>query len=201
MLEDTAGNPEADNFYYIRLLLESFNKLGRLNVVVESIEQRMPTELFRLVDRTYTEIDQRHRNTCGMQPGRHKGGYSFGAQDDEGRQKIISDFLSTLYSKFEAIAEGHRVLHDVLEGMLKRENVKDTAPLTGGFKELWKLYQNEVRRAKSAPAVIDFSADCCRYELFSMIILLQTAMLHFVRGKISQGLAKSFSGHSGTKTK
>jgi hypothetical protein len=200
MLEDTVGNPEADNFYYIRLLLESFNKLGRLNVVVESIEQRMPTELFRLVDRTYTEIDQRHRNTGGLQPGR-KGGHGFGTQDDESRQKIISDFLSTLYSKFEAIAEGHRVLHDVIEGMLKRENVKDTAPLTGGFKELWKLYQNEVRRAKPAAAVIDFSADCCRYELFSMIILPQTDMPHFVQGKISQELAKSFNGHSGTRTK
>ena len=143
MVDDMARHPEVDNFSYIQLLLESFNKLGRLDVAVESIEQRLPTELFRLVDRTNTEIEQQHRNLVRPSPGKDKGAPTFESQDVEVRETIISDLLTTLYSKFEAIAESHRVLHDIIEGILRREEVSN-ASLTGSFNELWKLYQNEV---------------------------------------------------------
>lgn len=144
MVDDMARHPEVDNFSYIQLLLESFNKLGRLDVAVESIEQRLPTELFRLVDRTNTEIEQQHRNLVRPSPGKDKGAPTFESQDVEVRETIISDLLTTLYSKFEAIAESHRVLHDIIEGILRREEVSN-ASLTGSFNELWKLYQNEMR--------------------------------------------------------
>jgi hypothetical protein len=49
-----------------------------------------------------------------------------------------------LYAKFEAIAEGHRVVHDVVTGIAEREGNRKPGSLTGGFKELWKLYQSEV---------------------------------------------------------
>lgn len=143
LVEDITGNPEADNFYYIHLLLESLNKMGRLSLTVESIEQRMPTELFRLVERTSTEVEQRYRDVVRPRYGQDvKNESDIG--DDETRQTIISDFLSTLYSKFEAIAEGHRVLHDVITGISKREHIGNTTFLAGSFGELWKLYQNEV---------------------------------------------------------
>ena len=52
----------------------------------------------------------------------------------------------TLYSKFEAIAEGHRVLHEVVVGLLiERRCISKIDKYTGGFKELWKLYQLEMR--------------------------------------------------------
>ncbi len=105
----------------------------------------MPTELFRLVDRTYTEVDQRRRNATGAPSQGRRARFELGSQDDETRGAIISDFLGTLYSKLETIAEGHRALHDVIEGIVKREGITDADNLTGGFKELWKLYQNEVR--------------------------------------------------------
>ncbi len=144
MTDDTTRNPEVDNFFYIQLLLESFNKLGRLDLAVESIDQRLPTELFRLVDRTNTEIDQRHRNAIRTASRSRQAIHTVESEDADVRETIITDLLTTLYSKFEAIAEGHRVLHDVIEGILKRERVSDTTSLTGGFNELWKLYQNEV---------------------------------------------------------
>ena len=148
MVDDMARHPEVDNFSYIQLLLESFNKLGRLDVAVESIEQRLPTELFRLVDRTNTEIEQQHRNLVRPSSGKQKGAHGFEPQDVEVRETIISDLLTTLYSKFEAIAEGHRVLHDIIEGILRREDVTSVS-LTGSFNELWKLYQNEVSQDPS----------------------------------------------------
>ena len=144
MVEDVSRNPEADNFYYIQLLLESLNKLGQLGLAVESVVQRMPTELFRLVERTNAEVEQRYRNAVHLNPKSEKGKGYLDLQEDGLQEKILSELLYTLYSKFGAVAEGHRVVHDVITGILKRENVVDSAPLTGGFRELWKLYQNEV---------------------------------------------------------
>ncbi len=50
-----------------------------------------------------------------------------------------------MYSKFEAIAESHRVLHEVIGGIAVREKVTKPETYTTGFKELWKLYQLEMR--------------------------------------------------------
>jgi exocyst complex component 4 len=57
----------------------------------------------------------------------------------------VYDLLWSLYAKFEAIAEGHRVFHDVVSAIAKRENLRNSEILTGSFKELWMLYQNEIR--------------------------------------------------------
>ena len=52
--------------------------------------------------------------------------------------------LSSLYARFEAIAEGHRVLHEVILKITKRQSSRDTS-LLRSFNELWKLYQSEIR--------------------------------------------------------
>jgi exocyst complex component 4 len=144
MIEDGAKNPEADSLSYIRLLLESLNQLGHLENAISAIDQRMPIELFKVVDKTNIEVDQRHplgvRSTQGDSRGKSK---AFG--DNDFQSVIIYDLLWTLYSKFEAIAEGHRVVHDVVTNIARREDMLDTHSLTKGFKELWKLYQSEIR--------------------------------------------------------
>ena len=105
----------------------------------------MPIELFRLVDRTYFEVNQRRHNATENTSEARGGRGGIDIFSDGVREAIITDFLNTLYSKFEAIAEGHRVLHDVIIGIAKREGIQDPASLINGFKGLWKLYQNEVR--------------------------------------------------------
>ncbi|KAI9721523.1 MAG: hypothetical protein M1812_002285 [Candelaria pacifica] len=145
MLEDASRNAEADSFYYIQLIIESLSKMGRLDVAVDRIEQRLPVELFRVVDKTNNEVDQRHPSGLRSQTWSKKSNIDTAPKDDEMKATIIHDFLSDLYAKFEAIAEGHRVLHDVVMGILKREGTRDAGLLTGGFKELWKLYQSEIR--------------------------------------------------------
>jgi Xaa-Pro aminopeptidase len=64
----------------------------------------------------------------------------------EKRGHVLSEFLWTLYAKFESIAEGHRVIHDVIAAIVEREGIPKSNSLAGGFKELWKLYQSEVRK-------------------------------------------------------
>ena len=145
MVEDASRNPEADSFSYIQLLIEALNKMGKLDVAVDSIEQRLPVELFRVVDKTNFEVSQRHPDSVRSGARRPKDMAGFGLGVDEARATVVSDLLWTLYSKFEAIAEGHRALHDVIAGIVKREGIADASSLTGGFNELWKLYQSEIR--------------------------------------------------------
>ena len=144
MIEDASRNPEADSFYYIQLLIESLNKMGRLDDAVESIKQRLPTELDRLVDRTNNEVDQRHSTALRASVTKEKNTLGLNFTENDVRAVVINDLLWTLYSKLEAVAESHRVFHDVVSGIGKRENLRNTSQRTGGFKELWQLYQNEV---------------------------------------------------------
>lgn len=145
MVEDPTRNPEADSFYYIQLLVESLNKMDRLDVAVNAIEQRLPVELFRVVDKTNNEVDRRHPNVSRGTGNSQKSRVDLGVENDDVRQVVISDLLWTLYAKFESIAEGHRVFHDVVVGIAKRENIREPESLTGSFRELWMLYQNEIR--------------------------------------------------------
>jgi exocyst complex component 4 len=143
--EDASRNPEADSFYYIQVILESLNKMGHLDMAVDRIEHRLPVELFNVVDKTNVEVDHRHPEPRRQEPKDRKKKAILPSEEMEGRGVVLSEFLWTLYSKFEAIAEGHRVVHEVVSGIVEREKIKNSKPLTGGFKELWKLYQSEMR--------------------------------------------------------
>ena len=144
MEDDASQNPEADSFRYMHMLIESLNKLGHLDVAVDRMEQRLPVELFAIVDRTNQEVDMRHAaHTRGPQNS-EKGPLHFDLGDSSARNDVLNDLLWTLYSKFEAIAEGHRTIHDVVAGIVKREGLRHPESLTRGFKEMWKLYQSEV---------------------------------------------------------
>ena len=103
--------------------------------------------MYALVDRTNLEVDLRHpANMRGPRQTEktEKGMLDHNLLGDNGKSEVLNDLLWTLYSKFEAIAEGHRVLHDVIAGIVRREGLGNSASLTRGFKELWKLYQSEV---------------------------------------------------------
>ena len=143
--DDASQNPESDSFHYIHMVTESLNKLGHLDVAVDRIEQRLPVELFAIVDRTNQEVDLRH-------PAHKRGPLNLeksipepNLHETTGESIVLNDLLWTVFSKFEAIAEGHRAFHDVVAGIVKRERLGRSESLTRGFKEMWKLYQSEVR--------------------------------------------------------
>lgn len=144
MIEDASRNPEADTFYYIELVVESLNKLDRLESAVHSIRQRLPVELFGIVNETNSEVDQKHPSSLRGGIAGSQGNQAFGKENGI-RADVIYDLLWTLYAKFESIAEGHRVLHDVVAAIVEREGARNSNMLLGSFKELWNLYQNEIR--------------------------------------------------------
>ncbi|KAI0840292.1 Sec8 exocyst complex component-specific domain-containing protein [Hypoxylon sp. FL0890] len=143
--EDPAKNPEADTFYYITLVVESLNKLGRLERVVDTLKQRLPVELFSIVNETINEVDQRHPSSLRGGSGNSQGLNLYGSRETQMRADVIYDLLWTLYGKFEAIAEGHRVFHEAIKALVRREGGGSNSALLGSFKELWNLYQNEIR--------------------------------------------------------
>lgn len=143
--EDPAKNPEADTFSYIALLVESLNKLGRLETAADTLKQRLPVELFGVVTETINEVDRKHPSSLrGGSVGSH-GLETYGSRETQLRADVIYDLLWTLYGKFEAIAEGHRVFHEYIKALIRREGAGNNSTLLGSFKELWNLYQNEIR--------------------------------------------------------
>ncbi|PHH82998.1 hypothetical protein CDD82_4013 [Ophiocordyceps australis] len=143
--EDPMKNPEADTFYYISLLVEGLNKLGRLQNAVEILKQRLPVELFGVVNETINEVDQRHPSSLRGGAGKTEQVRLYGSRETQLRADVIYDLLWTLYGKFEAIGEGHRVFHESIKSLIRREGAGNNSALLGSFKELWNLYQNEIR--------------------------------------------------------
>ena len=143
--EDPMKNPEADTFYYVSLLVEALNKLGRLQTAVETLKQRLPVELFGVVNETINEVDQRHPSSLRGGTNKTEGLHIYGTRETQMRADVIYDLLWTLYGKFEAIGEGHRVFHEYIKALIRREGAGNNSALLGSFKELWNLYQNEIR--------------------------------------------------------
>jgi len=162
MEDDASRNPESDSFQYIYMVIESLNKLGHLDIAVDRMEQRLPVELFAIVNRTNQEVDMRHAAHTRA-PGKfEKGPLDLEFDNSIGRDEVLNDLLWTLYSKFEAIAEGHRAVHEVVAGIVKREGLRHTETLLRGFKEMWKLYQSEVNYGYEAFVVHADTPRCGR---------------------------------------
>jgi exocyst complex component 4 len=120
--------------------------MNRLDMAVDTIEQRLPVELFKVVDKTNNEVAQRHPSILRAYASRKGSKSKTAIESDDVRATLLHDLLWTLYARFEAIAESHRAVHDVVAGIVRREGLRDSSSttLTRGFKELWKLYQSEV---------------------------------------------------------
>jgi len=58
-----AGNPEADSFAYMESLLESLAVLGKLGSTLDNVAQRLPGEVFNLVETTVNEVEERAEYT------------------------------------------------------------------------------------------------------------------------------------------
>lgn len=153
LVDDASRNPEADTFHYIQVILEALNKMSRLDIAIESVIQRLPVELFRVVERSNTEVAQRHPSLVRGFASKGGAKTSRSYESDETRTTLLNDLLWTLYARFEAIAESHRIVHDVVAGISKRDGLRDVGMLTSTFRELWKLYQSEVSKRKLDMAI------------------------------------------------
>ncbi|KAI2643500.1 Sec8 exocyst complex component-specific domain-containing protein [Xylaria nigripes] len=161
--EDPSKNPEADTSWYIALLAESLNKLGKLERAVDTLNQRLPVELFSVVNETINDVDQRHPSSLRGGSSNSQGLHIYSSRETQMRSDVIYDLLWTLYGKFEAIAEGHRVFHEAVKALSRREGFGNSSQLLGSLRELWNLYQNEIRSLLHNYVTTD--ADIYQYAL------------------------------------
>jgi len=56
---DSSRNPESDSFHYMEMLLEGLAVLGKLGSGLDTIAQRLPIEIYSLVEATIDEVNDR----------------------------------------------------------------------------------------------------------------------------------------------
>ncbi|KAJ6604476.1 exocyst complex component sec8 [Mycena vulgaris] len=93
----TANNPESDSFAYMETLLESFAVLGKLGNAVDNIAQRLPSEIFTLVETTLDEVEER------AEYGRRGSMFSFTGVSS--RSDSVYTFSSTDSSSASALSK------------------------------------------------------------------------------------------------
>lgn len=138
-----SANPESDSFSYLETLLESLAVLGKLGNALDVISQRLPTEIFSLVENTIEEVHER------AEVGKRSTLYGLGVQsrvssiyviagdsepvepaqtivdasnlrlaalesmEKQVDHEILKDFFCTLYSKLDAVSQSLRIVYEI----------------------------------------------------------------------------------------
>lgn len=139
---DPPRNPETDSFAYLEVLLESLAVLGKLGSALDIICQRLPTEIYALVEQTLDEVNERAEMNRRLTfystntQGRPSSVYMFAGEVNlsnassfidavalrlaalESTEKrtdheVLRDLFWTLYSKLDAVTQGLRVIYEI----------------------------------------------------------------------------------------
>lgn len=127
-------NPESDSFAYIETLLESLAVLTHLASALDVVAQRLPVEVYTLVETTIEEVSERaefaKRASTILQGGRPMSMDGSGkmvmagavnmlrmaaleSPAKEADREVLRDLFWTLYSKLDAVVQGLRVVFEV----------------------------------------------------------------------------------------
>ncbi|KAG9049709.1 hypothetical protein FS837_009354 [Tulasnella sp. UAMH 9824] len=166
-------NPESNSFEYIETLLEALAVLGKLGGALDSVAQRLPIELFSLVETTIEEI--RDRSDLGKRASMNLQSVNRSSrlwitsdglaslkeaanslrlaalEAHTGRmdREPLKDLFWTLYSKLDAVLQGLRVVYEVANRIGSRRDFKDSSGGKPGalfpLMDIWAPIQTEVR--------------------------------------------------------
>ncbi|CAO3657286.1 unnamed protein product [Mucor hiemalis] len=164
LAEDPEKNPETDSYYYMEIITEAMLVLGEIPAAIETIQERLPVEIHTLVDKTISEVEQRHlmTNWSSQSRKKEKNGddsdiYCLDKANTEVKNEVLKDLLWTLYSKLEAVLRGHRFVESCIRRIKKRvitarasnvnnEEIGFAANITVyHFHEIWRPVQTEIR--------------------------------------------------------
>src|SRR5579859_6534859 len=128
----TSGvHPESNSFNYIKQIIFALHSLSQVHRAMDTITQRLPLEVYQLVDKTIQEVESRHSLDLRNLRSKHRIPRLFDASSSsEPDAEVLADLLWTLYSKLAAVLSGHRVVHDCVLAIVKesknRDNFSDT---------------------------------------------------------------------------
>ena len=112
---------------------------------MDTLTQRLPLEVYQLVDKTIIEVENRHSlDLRNLLTRREQRGFTFDKSD--ANAEVLADLLWTLYSKLVAVLSGHRIVHDCVLAIVKESKNNDNLADTPEFNyiEVWKPIQSEV---------------------------------------------------------
>ncbi|KND01717.1 uncharacterized protein SPPG_03510 [Spizellomyces punctatus DAOM BR117] len=148
--EDLETNPETDSYHYMLCLIESLALLGRLRPAMEVIRERLPVELYYVVERTVQEVDHRYGKLGSSVEETLRGGIDsqgpnlLGTDARKAEIRVLLEFLWELFRKFEAIIHGHTFLQAIVQELTKRQSgIKLDGLYT--IRDVWFTAQNELK--------------------------------------------------------
>lgn len=169
------GPGDLDSFTYMESLLEALGALGRLGQALDTLVQRVPSEIHTLIETTMEEVndraDQRAEEMSALAVVRPQQFLlaekhdleSMPLFDNDTLRVVISldgtgppknaivlhDLFWTLFSKLAAVMEGHRAVYEVSRWIASRRDFKDVTRsnlnLNVPVLEVWRPVHQEVR--------------------------------------------------------
>ena len=115
---------------------------------MDMLTQRLPLEVYQLVDKTIVEVESRHTIDLRRLSGRRREQRLLdGFISPESDSEVLADLLWTLYSKLAAVLSGHRVVHDCVLAIAKESKNSGSPANTPEYNyiEVWKPLQSEVK--------------------------------------------------------
>lgn len=141
-------NAEENSFYYIRLVIETLGKLGRLPNAFDILALDLPVELHKIVDKTITEVGQRFPKSLTSLTSPKKSPYAMfeiGVEAGANSLVALKDLTWTLYSKFIAVLQAHRVIYEVTQ-IIYDVGKQDKAALPSyDFAAVYSAVESEIK--------------------------------------------------------
>lgn len=124
----------------------ALRSLSQVHRAMDSLSQRLPIEVYQLVDKTIVEVESRHSTDLRNLGNRRRERSFDGFDKSEANAEVLADLLWTLYSKLAAVLSGHRIVHDCVLAIVKDSKNKDNLTDTPEYNyiEVWKPIQSEV---------------------------------------------------------
>jgi len=146
IVEDPEKNPELDSYNFMKIILECLRLLEQLPEALETIRQRLPLELYSVVEKTINEIDKKNENSYNISKNSKLLFKSnnisdlIGINSQEAKSNLLKDMLKSLYSKLDSIVQIHAFILNTSEKMLKLEGIQSTIYT---IRDVWIAVQNE----------------------------------------------------------
>lgn len=171
----TNAEGELDSFPYMESVLEALAALGRLGQALDTLVQRVPSEIHTLIEATMEEVNERadqraeeYSAIAAVRPQQFLLAEKHDLEsmplfDNDTLRVVISldgggppknaivlrDLFWTLFSKLSAVMEGHRAVYEVARWIASRRDFKDMTRkdlnLNVPVLEIWRPVQQEVR--------------------------------------------------------
>ncbi|KAJ2157315.1 exocyst subunit [Coemansia sp. RSA 552] len=127
LLDGDEGNPEADSFAYVEMLLESLSTLDSTGEVLQEIKSSIPLELSRLIDGIVAEVEERNRAL--LTKARVLDADDTAARHDSDRE-VLMDFARILFARLESVLEYHDYVLDIVRHLDRNERYSLTSPMS-----------------------------------------------------------------------